>query len=152
MGYLQYKPCILNYVMTITIIFVSCRFAYEIILMTCFRFSVQIGQYDHWQGIRKKIYKMRGFWKTFDFLGLGFLEQMVAPHYSDVIMSAMASQIASLTIVYSTVCAGKSKNTSKLRVTGLYEGNLPVNGGFPSQRVSDAENISIWWRHHDSEE
>ena len=42
----------------------------------------------------------------------------------------------------------RSKNTSKLRVTGLCEGNPPVNGGFPSQRASNAENASIWWRHH----
>ena len=42
----------------------------------------------------------------------------------------------------------RSKNTSKLRVTGLCEGNSPVTGEFPSQRVSNAENVSIWWRHH----
>ena len=28
------------------------------------------------------------------------------------------------------------------------EGNPPVTGGFPSQRASNTENISIWWRHH----
>ena len=38
--------------------------------------------------------------------------------------------------------------TSKLCVTGLYEVNPPVNGGFPSQRASDA-NVSIWWHDHD---
>ena len=26
----------------------------------------------------------------------------------------------------------------------------PVTGEFPSHRASNAENISIWWRHHDS--
>ena len=41
-----------------------------------------------------------------------------------------------------------SKKTSKLRVTGLGEGNSPVTGEFPSQRASNAENVSIWWRHH----
>ena len=41
----------------------------------------------------------------------------------------------------------KSKKTSKLCVTGLCEGNPPVTGVFPSQRASDAENVSIWWRH-----
>ena len=34
---------------------------------------------------------------------------------------------------------------SKLRVTGLCEGNPPVTGGFPSQTASNAENVSIWW-------
>ena len=43
----------------------------------------------------------------------------------------------------------RSKKTSKLRVTGLCEGNPPVTGGFPSQRASNAENASIWWRHHE---
>ena len=26
--------------------------------------------------------------------------------------------------------------------------NLPVIGGFPSQRASNAGNVSIWWRYH----
>ena len=42
----------------------------------------------------------------------------------------------------------KSKETSKLRVTGLYAGNSPVTGEFPTQRASNAENVSIRWRHH----
>ena len=42
----------------------------------------------------------------------------------------------------------RSKKTSKLRVTGLCEGNSPVTGNFRSQRASNAENVSIWWRHH----
>ena len=41
-----------------------------------------------------------------------------------------------------------SKKTSKLRVTDLWAGNSPVNGEFPAQMVSNAENVSIWWRHH----
>ena len=42
----------------------------------------------------------------------------------------------------------RSKKTSKLRVTGLCEGNSPVTGEFPAQRTSNAENVSIWWRHN----
>ena len=38
--------------------------------------------------------------------------------------------------------------TAMLRVTGLCGGNSPVIGEFPTQRASDAENVSIWWRHH----
>ena len=41
----------------------------------------------------------------------------------------------------------RSKITSKLRVTGLCVGNSPVTGEFPAQRASNAENVSIWWRH-----
>ena len=41
-----------------------------------------------------------------------------------------------------------SKKTSKLRVTGLCAGNSPWSGEFPAQMASNAENVSIWWRHH----
>ena len=44
----------------------------------------------------------------------------------------------------------RSKKTSKLRVTGLCQGNSPVTGEFPAQRASNAENVSISWRHHDT--
>ena len=37
-----------------------------------------------------------------------------------------------------------SKKISKLRVTGLCEGNSLETGEFPAQRVSNAENVSIW--------
>ena len=71
-------------------------------------------------------------------------------HYSDVIMSAMTSQITGLSIVCLTVCPGTDqRKKTELRVTGLCEGNPPVTGGFPSQRASNAENVSIWWRHHE---
>ena len=42
----------------------------------------------------------------------------------------------------------RSKKTSKLRVTGLCAGNSPWTGEFPAQKASNAENVSIWWRHH----
>ena len=42
----------------------------------------------------------------------------------------------------------RSKQTSKLRVTGLCVGNLPGTGEFPAQMASYTENVSIWWRHH----
>ena len=40
----------------------------------------------------------------------------------------------------------RSKETPKLRVTGLCEGNSLVTGEFPAQTASNAENV--WWRHH----
>ena len=42
----------------------------------------------------------------------------------------------------------RSKKTSKRRVTGRCAGNSPVAGELPAQRASNAENVSIWWRHH----
>ena len=64
-------------------------------------------------------------------------------------MGAIASQITSLTIVFSTFYsdADNKKKTSKLRYTGLCAGNSPGTGEFPAQKASNAENVSIWWRH-----
>ena len=65
-------------------------------------------------------------------------------HYSDVIMGTMASQITSLTNVYSTVYSGvyqrKHHNSASLA--------FAVTGEFPAHRASNAENVSTWWRHH----
>ena len=70
-------------------------------------------------------------------------------HYNDVIMSAMASQITSPTIVYSTVYWGtderKLQSSSSL---AFVQGIPPVTGEFPTQRASKAEKVSIWWCHH----
>ena len=43
---------------------------------------------------------------------------------------------------------GRRQKTSKLRVTGLCAGNSPVSAEFPAQRTSNAEYVSIWWRHY----
>ena len=42
----------------------------------------------------------------------------------------------------------RSKKTSMLCVTGLCERNPLLTGGFPSQRFSNMENVSIWRSHH----
>ena len=70
-------------------------------------------------------------------------------HYSDAIMSVMASQIASLIIVYSTAYSGVDKKNIKAPRTGLFDGNSVVTGEFPAQRASNMKNVSIWWRHHE---
>ena len=59
-------------------------------------------------------------------------------------MSAMASRL-----FLNHLFRRRSKKTSKLSVTGLREGKPPVTGGFPSQRASNAQNVSISWRHYD---
>ena len=70
-------------------------------------------------------------------------------HYSDVLMDAMASQITSLTIVYSTVHSGADQRKLQSSASlGLCVGHSPVTGEFPAQMASNAENASIWWRHH----
>ena len=72
-------------------------------------------------------------------------------HYDDVIMGGIASQITSLTFVYSTVYsdADRSKHQSSTTlafVWGIHRG--PGTGEFSAQMASNAENVSIWWRHH----
>ena len=67
-------------------------------------------------------------------------------HYSDECDSNHQPQDCLLNRLF----RHRSKKTSKLRVTGLCEGNSPVIGEFPTQRTSNAENVSIWWRHHGS--
>ena len=42
----------------------------------------------------------------------------------------------------------RSKKTSKLSVTDLCVGNSPGTAEFPTQMASNAENVSIWLRHH----
>ena len=42
----------------------------------------------------------------------------------------------------------RSKKTPKLRVTGLCAEISPMTGEFLAQRANNAENVSIWWRHH----
>ena len=64
-------------------------------------------------------------------------------------MGAMASQITSLTIVYSTVYSDvvqrKHQSSASLAIVrGIHR--WPVNS--PQKMVSKAENVSIWRRHH----
>ena len=66
----------------------------------------------------------------------------VLSRYSDVIMSAVASQITGVSIDCSALCSGTAK------CQGLR--HWPLCGELPAQRGSNAENDSIWWRHHDA--
>ena len=67
-------------------------------------------------------------------------------HYNDVIVGVSNHQPHDCLL--KRLFRRRSKKASKLRVTGLSEGNSPVTGEFPTQRASNAENVSIWWRHH----
>ena len=70
-------------------------------------------------------------------------------HYSNFILSAKATQNNwRLGCLLMRLFRRRSMRTSKPHVTGLCERNPPVTDGFPSQRASNAENVSIW-RHHD---
>ena len=62
-------------------------------------------------------------------------------------MGAIASQTTSLTIVYSTVYseADQKRHQSSASLAFLWGIH---RGEFPAQMASNAENVSIWWRHH----
>ena len=58
-------------------------------------------------------------------------------------MSAIASQITSLMIVYSTVYSDADQRKHQSSAALAF-----VPGEFPAQRAGNVEKVSIWWRHH----
>ena len=70
-------------------------------------------------------------------------------HYIDVIMTTVASQITSLTIVYSIVYSGEYKRKHQSSASLAFVRGIHRDRWFPRTRASYAENVSIWWRHHD---
>ena len=70
-------------------------------------------------------------------------------HYIDVMIGVIASQITSLTIVYSTVTTGADQGKHQSSASLAFVWVIYQTGEFPAQMASDAENVSIWWRHHD---
>ena len=69
-------------------------------------------------------------------------------HYSDVIMSAIAFQVISFTIVYSTICSGTVQRKHQSSAPMVFVGEFTGDRWIPRTKASDAENVSIWWRHH----
>ena len=66
------------------------------------------------------------------------------PHYGDVIMGTMASQITSLTIGYSTVHSGADQRKYQSSASlAFYAGNSPGTDEFPAQMVSNEGTVSI---------
>ena len=66
-------------------------------------------------------------------------------HYSDVVMNKMASQMTSLTIIFSIVYSGADQR-KHLRSASLDF----VTGEFPVHSARNAENVYTRWRHHAS--
>ena len=61
-------------------------------------------------------------------------------------MSAMASPITSLTIVFSTVYSAADQTKHQSSASLAFVRNSSVISEFPAQMASNAENVSIWWR------
>ena len=51
------------------------------------------------------------------------------------------------TLLYFTKHSGKPLDFHFLM--WIFNVNSPVTGEFPAQKASNAENASIWWRHHE---
>ena len=66
-------------------------------------------------------------------------------------MSTTASQITSLTVVYSIVHSGADQRKHQAPRHWPLCGEFTETGEVPAQRASNAENVSIWWRHHDDD-
>ena len=67
-------------------------------------------------------------------------------------MGAIVSQITSLSIVYSTVYSGTDQRKHQSSASLAFVREIqrgPLNESFPAQRASNAENVSIRWRHHE---
>ena len=71
-------------------------------------------------------------------------------HYTDVTMGAIASQITTLTIVYSTFIQTPIKENIKAPRHWPLCREFTGGRWIPAQMASNAENVSIWWRHHEN--
>ena len=58
-------------------------------------------------------------------------------------MASMASQSSMYRLFAQAFVQPQINETTKLRVTGLCEGNQPFIDGFPAQRASNAENVNV---------
>ena len=102
-----------------------------------FQISV-LSQFHVWWIFRSTTFELLSAWHY------NLISGIMRPHYSEVILGAIASQITSLTIVYSIVYSRhRSKKTSKLRVTGLCTGKSIETGEFPAQMVSKVEKVPM---------
>ena len=62
-------------------------------------------------------------------------------------MSFMACQIIIIRLFIQQLSQFNIKENFKAALWDLWDGNSLVIGGFPSQRVSDTESVSISWHH-----
>ena len=68
--------------------------------------------------------------------------------YSDIKkMSALASKIIGISIACSVVRSGADQRKHQISASLAF---LRGNHRLPLQKVSNAENASIWWRHNAS--
>ena len=101
-----------------------------------------------WSGCKNIVYDTESLPKMT--IVIPFYNEVSFDHYSDVIMSMMASQITSVSVVCSSVCSGtnhrKHRSSASLAsVRGIHRG--PVNS---PHKGPVTRKCLIWWRHHES--
>ena len=70
-------------------------------------------------------------------------------HYNDVIMTTIASQITSLTVVYSTVYSDADQRKHQSSVSLAFVWGIHRDRWIPHTKGQLRRNVSIWWRHHE---
>ena len=123
------------------------------LIITNIKFFIAISSYSQWPSLSNNVSRyssrvnLRGGHRKSQLFHQG--KDYSKIHYGGIIMSAIASQITSLTIVYSTVYLDANQrnhqsSASRAFVRGIHRGpvNYRTNGPF-------RENISTWWRHHE---
>ena len=69
-------------------------------------------------------------------------------HYSDVIMSTIASLITSLAVVYSTVYSDADQRKHQSSASLAFVWGIHRDRWIPRTKGQLRGNVSIWWRHH----
>ena len=69
-------------------------------------------------------------------------------HYIDVIMTMMASQVTSLTVVYSIVYSDADQRKHQSSASLAFVWGIHRDRWIPRTKGHNPENGSIWWRHH----
>ena len=98
-------------------------------------------------GCPEGLYIGPALWQPIGSADCSFLSNIGQQHYGDVIIRTMASQITHALIVCSAVCSGTDQRKHQSFVSLAFV--RWIHQRFPSQWASNAENVSIWWRHHD---
>ena len=70
-------------------------------------------------------------------------------HYIDAIMATMASQITSLTIVYSTVYSDADQRKHQSSASLAFVWGIHRDRWIPRTKDQLRGKVSIWWRHND---
>ena len=114
-----------------------------------FHFGVCIRFFYQWISTENNCWPPRFRDRLIFMLGIRVHIKPVFIHYNDVIMGAIASQITILTIVNSTVYSDVDQRKHQSSASLACAGNSPGTVEFPAHIASNAENVSIWWRHRD---